>query len=479
MTDALLEIRYRPIQKLPPELLQEIFLLCLPPPTRKEARMHPSAPSLLFGRVCSNWRILSTQMPVLWRTLSIYLDEEIDGRTWLPEETWSIVPFVNAISRWLALSGECLLHVMYSESSSSTHHGLLHNDRQILLRLVFNAAVRIETLELFAVASRLRTILSLPLPCLQRLSVQGRSSQMEDREFLDNMPVLRSRNLRAITVSGMVDALTFSCIPENITELELTSLPAYDRGWNTEHPMMHVTTALSTLKRFPNLVCCTLAITGDAGQPLGWREPLRLSHLECLAIVLTWQDYPGLIDVTDILRALVLPNLRWLCIGENPQDLDLLHWTEHSSYPTQNGMRLYISPYYLKAPAILEIMTHVPQATHLSIGSCLKNLDNFEDQWPSLASDLFHPWASMASTTGNAPCSLLEHVSVRFPSPTLMATSIADLLHAHAILLPHLLTLRIQLARMNEHQTEVDIQEDLDAIRESGVEVLVSLHAVE
>ncbi|KAJ7115384.1 hypothetical protein C8R44DRAFT_629399, partial [Mycena epipterygia] len=53
-----------PMRALPPEILQEIFMACLP--QRHNAIMHADHAPLLLGRVCSDWRTISISTAILW-----------------------------------------------------------------------------------------------------------------------------------------------------------------------------------------------------------------------------------------------------------------------------------------------------------------------------------------------------------------------------------------------------------------------------
>ncbi|TFK25865.1 hypothetical protein FA15DRAFT_668035 [Coprinopsis marcescibilis] len=58
-----------PLRRFPPELVQYIFMACLP--ESRNAVMHCSEAPLLLGRVCSKWRRISLNTPALWSTLHI------------------------------------------------------------------------------------------------------------------------------------------------------------------------------------------------------------------------------------------------------------------------------------------------------------------------------------------------------------------------------------------------------------------------
>ncbi|KAJ6580846.1 hypothetical protein B0H19DRAFT_891174, partial [Mycena capillaripes] len=53
-----------PVRRLPLDLIQEIFITCLP--TRRNCVMSASEPPVLLGRICSSWRAISLSTPRLW-----------------------------------------------------------------------------------------------------------------------------------------------------------------------------------------------------------------------------------------------------------------------------------------------------------------------------------------------------------------------------------------------------------------------------
>ncbi|KAJ7252151.1 hypothetical protein B0H12DRAFT_961513, partial [Mycena haematopus] len=53
-----------PVRRLPLDVLQEIFVACLP--THRNCVMSASEPPVLLGRICSSWRSISLSTPRLW-----------------------------------------------------------------------------------------------------------------------------------------------------------------------------------------------------------------------------------------------------------------------------------------------------------------------------------------------------------------------------------------------------------------------------
>ncbi|KAJ7772198.1 hypothetical protein B0H16DRAFT_1714409 [Mycena metata] len=89
-----------PMRSMPPEILQEIFMACLP--TEHYAIMHTSQAPLLFGRVCSSWRSISLSTPTLWS--SIHMVPSAIG----PLESNDRF---TSLRTWLHRSGNCPLWI--------------------------------------------------------------------------------------------------------------------------------------------------------------------------------------------------------------------------------------------------------------------------------------------------------------------------------------------------------------------------------
>ncbi|KAF8157425.1 hypothetical protein K438DRAFT_1462216, partial [Mycena galopus ATCC 62051] len=53
-----------PARRLPEDILQHIFLTCLP--THRNAVMSANEAPLLLGHICSGWRSIALSTPMLW-----------------------------------------------------------------------------------------------------------------------------------------------------------------------------------------------------------------------------------------------------------------------------------------------------------------------------------------------------------------------------------------------------------------------------
>jgi hypothetical protein len=95
-----------PIRRTPPELLAEIFVLCLP--NDEFVGVDVSAAPLLLVQICSHWRKIALSTPRLWNSISV--DIECDE---IRAYTLDCRPFgrKHPIEAWLSRSGNLPLSI--------------------------------------------------------------------------------------------------------------------------------------------------------------------------------------------------------------------------------------------------------------------------------------------------------------------------------------------------------------------------------
>ncbi|KAF8343315.1 hypothetical protein F5887DRAFT_1103970 [Amanita rubescens] len=163
-----------PINRLPREILAEIFCNCVPKMMSKTARMSASNAPLLLCRICSSWRQLALATREMWTTMGIVTCD------------WPTDPSTadNVINTWLERSGTLPLTLRLEHKPScdpaSTMTALIEN--------ILSA--------LGSQASRWQDVyISLPetlpvlfpqlgkLPLLQSLHFDGRSQNLANLTF--------------------------------------------------------------------------------------------------------------------------------------------------------------------------------------------------------------------------------------------------------------------------------------------------------
>ncbi|KAK7001449.1 hypothetical protein R3P38DRAFT_3049181, partial [Favolaschia claudopus] len=96
-----------PIRRMPPDILSEIFIACLP--THRNCVMSATEPPVLLGRVCSSWRALSMETPRLWSSLHVVeVNQQFKGYGDISDK---LTLRVETMKMWLMRSGQCPLSI--------------------------------------------------------------------------------------------------------------------------------------------------------------------------------------------------------------------------------------------------------------------------------------------------------------------------------------------------------------------------------
>ncbi|KAJ7227358.1 hypothetical protein GGX14DRAFT_386049 [Mycena pura] len=97
-----------PIRRIPPEVLSEIFVYCLPNDTFIQASV-AQCPLVLI-QVSSSWRSTALATPALWASITVNIS------------TKSCLPNPSLIKTWIARSGSCCLSFHIAESILKDYH---------------------------------------------------------------------------------------------------------------------------------------------------------------------------------------------------------------------------------------------------------------------------------------------------------------------------------------------------------------------
>ncbi|KZT22385.1 hypothetical protein NEOLEDRAFT_658220 [Neolentinus lepideus HHB14362 ss-1] len=273
------------LRTIPPELLSQIFVHCLPPDDH-----YPSSrtPPLTISQVCCAWRAIALRTPRLWSTVGFILSEVSRDEIW-----------TSLMKLWLARAGACPLGLTY------TCPGI--DARECTKYLVQNLS-RCRRLELHLSTVVLTTdIPSVDLPLLDSLIIYANYPHHywdQDIDAFNLSPMLRSFSLvwdnKTQRSSGSRYPIVHFVLPySRLTELELTGL-------------YYVASILKVLENCETLETCT--IKDCETHPL--LEDLESLPDVCLPSLHTFDL--GAVDSTIILlRMLTLPSLRHLHVGSN------------------------------------------------------------------------------------------------------------------------------------------------------------------
>ncbi|KAJ7091704.1 hypothetical protein C8R43DRAFT_1115080 [Mycena crocata] len=101
-----------PARRIPPDIVQEIFLACLP--TGHNAVMASTEAPLLLCQICSAWRIVALSTPLLWASLHVYVDFVLADRQ-----------RISYVAEWLARSAHCALSLSLAAQGCELSHNCL------------------------------------------------------------------------------------------------------------------------------------------------------------------------------------------------------------------------------------------------------------------------------------------------------------------------------------------------------------------
>ncbi len=224
-----------PIRRLPEDILQEVFLQCLP--QTHNAIISSSECPVLLGRICRRWRDISLNTPSLWASIHIPIPhvqmlalrptpievmQSNDQRRVGPEVAQRRA---RAITEWLGRSGACTLNISIYER----HHGGPNPSppdiRNIILDALIPFADRWGSLHCDTPASSFTRIAALPPSVFSRLhtlKVQGPLGG-----YLLQVPLMESGFIRAPLLKNfsyifvMEDPSRFRLRLSQLTTLEL------------------------------------------------------------------------------------------------------------------------------------------------------------------------------------------------------------------------------------------------------------------
>ena len=283
-SDPTSSLTLSPLERIPIELVQKIFLHCLPGDeyTRPD---HRSAP-LLLTQVCSSWRHVALTTPRLWNSLWIQLSRNnVDRR-------------LNTMETWLRRSAACPLYLHAQVQSTgldivNTFFVLLDEYKQRWkdLRLVLP----------FSWAGVAMQILSQSTPSLEVFRMRVAKSQdnwlptSQTSFFLTDKSAPRLRSI-SWGITGP-HAVLFLPHLTRLEELDVDS-------------ELSVSECLAILQQCPNLVSCEFWKIRSVSDTLNLHafSPIRLPQLRSIALHST----PG---ADMLLEHLTLPALTRLKIA--------------------------------------------------------------------------------------------------------------------------------------------------------------------
>ncbi|KAJ7634595.1 hypothetical protein FB45DRAFT_1056605 [Roridomyces roridus] len=264
---------FSPIRRMPADVMQEIFLACLP--THRNCVMDVSEAPLLLGRICSAWRTLSLATPRLWSSLHIVdrgkLPEESEPAPavsesepdyppdpWLVAEERRAALVADAVRAWLERSRQCPLSISLHYDLQSLF-GLPPS--QSIIHTIFSLAYRWQHIRFSASVSvfrKLEQLSAADVPQLKSVGLQYHeaSSEWASPGFAqwDNLSFLSGPKVAAFAAFG--EGLASPQLPvewSRLAALSNVSFPDENPTWMREPSRLRIDAGLLIMSRCSQL----------------------------------------------------------------------------------------------------------------------------------------------------------------------------------------------------------------------------------
>ncbi|KAJ7366565.1 hypothetical protein DFH08DRAFT_728613 [Mycena albidolilacea] len=243
-----------PIRRLPVEIIQDIFLACLP--THRNCVMSAQEAPIILGRICSSWRAISLSLPQLWSRLHIaepVLPPPNSPNRRLTEA--KVAQRLEVAYAWLRRSGDCPLSISLESRSNRPMNAHLADpvpsSPNLFMEALVSFAHRWQNIRL---AAQLETLLHLTendVPILKQLELVQYFENPPN--FVSQFGILHSPSLTSFSFAGS----------NNLSDLplrwnQLTSLSLFPR-WDAEYAQT-CQVALDILSICPKLQTCRLIV---------------------------------------------------------------------------------------------------------------------------------------------------------------------------------------------------------------------------
>ncbi|KAF5375275.1 hypothetical protein D9758_000288 [Tetrapyrgos nigripes] len=368
-----------PFRRLPPEIISEIFIRCLPEDSRPTHSL--SETPLLLGTICRNWREVALSTPYLWSCINVVLPTSGSMHLLCA----SIDRRRDGVEAWLSRAGELPLSFSIHADSQLSFRQIPSSSSQDMDER--KAAFSEHTQELIGCFTRRiarwqKVILQVSPFCMQIFEASMLASAGSDWSFdehhclegfsihsirrIPGQPVMRA--LPKFLAAPSLRQVAMTNVPFNLQELALMTpnllLLNLRRGHSSRSPSPQ--DVFSLLSRFRNLRECSTAIcfTSQATS-FDSLETLCLPSLQSMSLIIIMDS--AAVDVDTFFRQLSLPSLHSLTIKvftrgamEHAPFVDLLA----SSGSHIRELHLSLE---LPVEGLLECLAHLPLLVKLSV----------------------------------------------------------------------------------------------------------------
>ncbi|KAJ7762535.1 hypothetical protein B0H16DRAFT_1529133, partial [Mycena metata] len=295
-----------PVRRLPLDILQEIFMACLP--TDRNCAMSMAEAPVLLGRICSSWRTLSLSTPRLW--CSLHIVEPMSGSVDVLGQRINSAIFkkklaqrLETTAKWLSRSTQLPLSISFVglPDINRTPAPASARRTRLFLQALIPFAHRWQSIKLWASWDALDSLSHLTdtdVPLLTKLDITQQRGSARGEWPLPAL--LRASRLSGFAFAGQMELYALPVRWENMTALSLT-----------EHGTITCRRALEILPKCARLQFCRLQVADEG--PAAALDPdaphLELRFLHSLSVGCRGVSTTKL---ARLLARLIVPALRHL-----------------------------------------------------------------------------------------------------------------------------------------------------------------------
>ncbi|KAJ6475910.1 hypothetical protein DFH09DRAFT_1056851 [Mycena vulgaris] len=268
-----------PARRLPLDIIQEIFLACIP--THRNCVMSATEAPVLLGLICSSWRTISLLTPRLWSSLHIAVPSH-QGSFGLTLYEEKLSQRLATTKTWLARSGSCALSILlqgpYYAVGASTSTQIL------LLQALLSLSSRWEHIEFtvpHSVLAALSHLTEADVPTLTSITVNEIFDGQDHASQADSFSLLRGLAISSTSFSGLAfSPLELPLRWDNLVDLSIKA------GWGKlGDPLITSEVALQLLSQCRALQTCQLQVNDLPDTGSGMKHMIECASLHTLDVM--------------------------------------------------------------------------------------------------------------------------------------------------------------------------------------------------
>ncbi|KAJ6548225.1 hypothetical protein DFH09DRAFT_1170021 [Mycena vulgaris] len=287
-----------PVRRLPFDIIQEIFIACMP--THRNCVMSAHEAPVLLGRICGSWRTLSLATPRLWASLHV-----VEPRRPFPSSNPSDALFEAKLTQrletakaWLGRSGQCPLSI--SLDSPAEQWGAppepLSLPTERFLQALIQFAPRWRHMSFRVPPAALEALLPLAesdVPFLENITLSLCQHNILLQFNWERFRLFGGTRISSFSISG--SNFRFAELPlqwQMLTSLSILGPPHFDHPADSVDPLLTSEAALQLISRCTALRSCVMRLVERppmdliVHHPIVEHQSIETFELTCVGITI-------------------------------------------------------------------------------------------------------------------------------------------------------------------------------------------------